>query len=518
MMGRWGAYMPLATALALLVGPLAIAAIGWRGWWGRWRRCRPRWRWGSARPCRRTPFRPRPRHRCRRLPRLRMTLAAPGPWLVAVSFAMYSGQWLAVIGFLPSIYVQSGIAGSAAGVLTAAVRPPTWSATSARAGCCNAASLRLACCRSASPPWGGRDGHFAGGGDAGLAPALRYAAVLLFSRVGGLIPATLFALAVRWHPAKARCRRPRLGAAMVGVRPVRRAAARRRGGQHPRATGSGRGSPPAPVRSRDCAHGRLSRLPARRCASSPIGIMGDRRFLESHRRRAESHSLPGEFHERSRRRLPAAPVAARRCTSAARSPSERGPRGGPHVPADLRHRGGQHRSRVRLRALGRPDAVRRRRVRDVRPGFVALGPTRRPLGPARDDDRVLLRDGGILAAGLHGERAMATGRGAHLDRHVRVDLPPRGHSDAAAERGPARRDDRRQRLGGQPRHRSGGRADGLADAMVRLADGVRGPRRGLRGAGSSSCAWCLRRQNRLPGARAAPRCGCRARRSRARWP
>src|SRR6185503_1592290 len=33
MLGFWGAYMPLATALALLLGPLAIAAIGWRGWW-----------------------------------------------------------------------------------------------------------------------------------------------------------------------------------------------------------------------------------------------------------------------------------------------------------------------------------------------------------------------------------------------------------------------------------------------------------------------------------------------------
>jgi MFS family permease len=33
MMGLWGAYMPLATALALLLGPVAIAAIGWRGWW-----------------------------------------------------------------------------------------------------------------------------------------------------------------------------------------------------------------------------------------------------------------------------------------------------------------------------------------------------------------------------------------------------------------------------------------------------------------------------------------------------
>ncbi|HRC39101.1 MAG TPA: MFS transporter, partial [Rubrivivax sp.] len=33
MLGVWGAYMPLATALALLTGPLFIALLGWRGWW-----------------------------------------------------------------------------------------------------------------------------------------------------------------------------------------------------------------------------------------------------------------------------------------------------------------------------------------------------------------------------------------------------------------------------------------------------------------------------------------------------
>jgi MFS transporter, CP family, cyanate transporter len=41
---------------------------------------------------------------------------------------------------------------------------------------------------------------FAGSGDSGLAPVVRYGAVLLFSSVGGLIPATLFALAVRLAP------------------------------------------------------------------------------------------------------------------------------------------------------------------------------------------------------------------------------------------------------------------------------------------------------------------------------
>ena len=203
MMGVWGAYMPLATALALLVGPLAIAAIGWRGWW--WalaalsaamaivvRHAVPVAA-GPATTASTPPW----------LARLRRTLAAPGPWLVALTFAMYSGQWLAVIGFLPSIYVQSGIAASLAGVLTAAVAAANMAGNigSGRLLQRGVAPSRLltigfatmALCAIAT---------FAGSGDTGLAPALRYAAVLLFSGVGGLIPATLFALAVQLAPGE----------------------------------------------------------------------------------------------------------------------------------------------------------------------------------------------------------------------------------------------------------------------------------------------------------------------------
>jgi MFS family permease len=201
MMGLWGAYMPLATAAALLVGPLAIAVIGWRGWWwalaglsaamALWLRTGLPAHAGAVAAVSSSHW----------FVRLRQTLAAPGPWWVAIAFALYSGQWLAVIGFLPSIYVQSGIAGAMAGVLTAVVAAVNMvgnigSGRLLQRGVAPARLLRIgfatmALCAVAT---------FAGSAGGGLPPALRYAAVLLFSSVGGLIPATLFALAVRLAP------------------------------------------------------------------------------------------------------------------------------------------------------------------------------------------------------------------------------------------------------------------------------------------------------------------------------
>ncbi len=197
--GFWGAYMPLATALALLLGPVCIAAFGWRAWW-----------WGQsvltlaitvwllrAVPAPVTP----PHAPAPWLARLRRTLAVPGPWLVAATFAMYSGQWLAVIGFLPTIYLQSGLSGATTGLLTALA------AAANMVG--NIASGRLLQ-RGVAPRRLLLIGFIVMGlaasatfaGSPGLPAPLRYVAVLLFSGVGGLIPATLFALAVRVAPGE----------------------------------------------------------------------------------------------------------------------------------------------------------------------------------------------------------------------------------------------------------------------------------------------------------------------------
>ena len=200
MLGVWGAYMPLATALALLLGPLCLAAFGWRVWW--WalavlsvlallalRRTVPAPPTGPAAASQALPWRLR----------LRLTLSAPGPWWVALCFAMYSGQWLAVIGFLPAIYTQAGVAVVTTGALTALV-----AATNILG---NLAAGRLLQ-RGLGPGKLLATGFVAMAAAATLAfadvgalpAAARYAALLGFSGFGGLVPATLFALALRVAP------------------------------------------------------------------------------------------------------------------------------------------------------------------------------------------------------------------------------------------------------------------------------------------------------------------------------
>jgi MFS family permease len=198
-LGLWGAYMPLATAMALLLGPAVMAAVGWRGWWlllalvcaaaavGVWRV---------------VPVLPAPQRRAFIAP-LRDTLAHGGPWLVGLAFGAYSSQWLAVIGFLPTIYAQAGVGAAAMAVLTAAA------AAANIIG--NVASGRLLQRGVAAPVLLGMGfvtmalaalTAFALPGEGAATAALRYAAVLLFSAVGGLIPGTLFSLALRVAPGE----------------------------------------------------------------------------------------------------------------------------------------------------------------------------------------------------------------------------------------------------------------------------------------------------------------------------
>jgi MFS family permease len=195
-LGWWGAFMPLGTALALFAGPLAMDAMDWRGWWMMLAAVAAVTGTvlATALPSTgalvgATSATPWPA-------RLRLTLRAQGPWLVALCFGVYSAQWLSLIGFLPSAYAQAGIAAASAGAATALVALVNMGGNVAAGRLLQrgvAAQVLLAC------------GFVAMMGGAALAFAdvpfaLRYAGALLFSTVGGLIPGTLFSLAVRVAP------------------------------------------------------------------------------------------------------------------------------------------------------------------------------------------------------------------------------------------------------------------------------------------------------------------------------
>lgn len=203
MMGYWGAYMPLGTALALLLAPWVIAWYGWSMlWWGLgvWLLLSGAMVWWRVPPdpviVRSEPVTPWGR-------RLHSVLTHKGPWLVVLSFAVYSGQWLAIIGFLPSIYAQMGLGIAVGGTLTAAVAAANMGG--------NILSGRLLS-RGIPAPTLLRFGFAAMGVGAVLAfgqwqdwhlPAsLQFLCVVAFSAMGGVIPGTLFSLAVRLAPSE----------------------------------------------------------------------------------------------------------------------------------------------------------------------------------------------------------------------------------------------------------------------------------------------------------------------------
>lgn len=207
LLGYWGAYMPAGTALTLLLGPLWLPVWGWQTWWCvfavlSWAMALVLWR---VVPADSVLALQHPAHSSSSAlqtgwpQRLRETLSASGPWLVALSFAMYSGQWLAVVGFLPSIYTQAGLTGLALGGLTALA-----AAVNMAGNMSSGRLLQKGLHPSVllSMGFGAMAlGSFLAFSDlTSSAPWLRYLGVLIFSGCGGLVPGTLFSLAVRLAP------------------------------------------------------------------------------------------------------------------------------------------------------------------------------------------------------------------------------------------------------------------------------------------------------------------------------
>ena len=204
-MGWWGTYMPTGSAVALLLGPWVIAGLNWSAWW---------WllgtvaafAWVSVWLCVPDVQPSAPTHNATNdawPKRLTLTLQSAGPWLVALTFAVYSSQWLAVIGFLPTVYAELGLAAGTAGVLSACVALANVSGNIMSGRLLQRGwpaqrllSIGFACMTL------GAVGAYATWQGEGLPTALRFACVVMFSAVGGLIPGTLFSCALRLAPSE----------------------------------------------------------------------------------------------------------------------------------------------------------------------------------------------------------------------------------------------------------------------------------------------------------------------------
>ncbi|MGD9858486.1 MAG: CynX/NimT family MFS transporter [Marinobacterium sp.] len=204
-LGWWGCYMGLGTGTALLAGPWVMAQVGWQGWWilmALLSLLMLFWVWRAVPPDQQLHTRqegPVGGALGRVLGRLKLTLSHPGPWLVAMIFATYSGQWLSVIGFLPSIYSEAGISAGLVGPLTAlaAVVNIIGNVLSGRLLHVGVGARQLlygGFAVMAMTTW------FAFSALTADFPWLRYLAVLLFSAIGGMVPGALFSLAVRLAP------------------------------------------------------------------------------------------------------------------------------------------------------------------------------------------------------------------------------------------------------------------------------------------------------------------------------
>lgn len=204
--GLWGAYMGVGSAIALVIGSIAIAEFGWRNWWiilGMINFVMTGIILLKI---------PKDTHLATNqeidskfikdslwFSRLVEVIRIPGATFSALAFAMYSGQWLAVVGFLPTIYNDNGLSLTQGSFLTAFV---------AFANAIGATMAGRLLNKEINPRNILYSGYivmglgalitFAGGTH--IPAIFKYISIVLFSGIGGLIPSTLFAMAVHFSP------------------------------------------------------------------------------------------------------------------------------------------------------------------------------------------------------------------------------------------------------------------------------------------------------------------------------
>ncbi len=194
----WSSYMPFGMGIGLIISPMLMEIVGWRGLWGVCAVLSALWAVAISLTQPR-----RVAHSTATTPlgaRAIETITAPGPWLLATCFLFYAGQFMAIFSFLPSIYREHGVSAQLGASLTALAVIVNASGNLAagmliQRGADRAILIALTGLTMAIGAW------FAFGADIDF--TWRYVAILVLSAVGGLIPGSLFATVTFYAPSPA---------------------------------------------------------------------------------------------------------------------------------------------------------------------------------------------------------------------------------------------------------------------------------------------------------------------------
>ncbi|WP_255770815.1 MFS transporter [Pseudarthrobacter sulfonivorans] len=201
-LASWATFQGTATLIGLSAGALFLQAAGWREWWlvmavltllpvPLLLRRVPKDRAFADAGLRSA------------LRRVGRTVATRRPWIIGAVFACYTAQWMAVLGFLPSIYRSAGLDGPWPGILSAiAGGVNAIGALSAGPLIQRGLSERKIISWTFLSMSAASVATFAIGWE-GIPNGILVQAVLvaLFSAVGGLIPAAVTSYSVRIAPA-----------------------------------------------------------------------------------------------------------------------------------------------------------------------------------------------------------------------------------------------------------------------------------------------------------------------------
>ena len=200
-LASWATFQGTATLLGLSAGALFLQAAGWRAWWLVMAAL-------TLLPVplllRRVPRDLDPAQAGLRsaLRRVGRTVATRRPWIIGVVFACYTAQWMAVLGFLPSIYRSAGLDGPWPGILSAIVGGVNAiGALSAGPLIQRGLTERKIIFWTFLAMAAASVATFAVGWEsAGSGMLFQFALIALFSAVGGLIPAAVTSYSVRIAP------------------------------------------------------------------------------------------------------------------------------------------------------------------------------------------------------------------------------------------------------------------------------------------------------------------------------